>query len=309
MVKIYHRPDPPPPDVDSNRAVRKTETFLNREASSGLFLKALAKAQGQEHAVERSKQSGVGQQHQIESDSVDGAKTRESVQALHTETKDSPPKDSPLNAEQNAVKAEDKTELQATADDSIDEVDANNTEQDEQDTESALSTSETSAGPDANAAYQMFENIRDLRSSSEPQPRNDADSANASENVNNEKETVITAHAAVAHSAASTTASLQSRVDSMSSMSDLIDMLETSSQLPVGNEWTLLLDDDGPVSELKLSSDSEGRWNIDLLTSFNNEAVDDDMISNLRHQLDTAGVAVANISLVDAATTESPSAQ
>jgi len=54
MVKIYHRPDPPPPDVDSNRAVRKTDTFLNREASAGLFQRACAFSAWNESQRERA---------------------------------------------------------------------------------------------------------------------------------------------------------------------------------------------------------------------------------------------------------------
>jgi len=124
-----------------------------------------------------------------------------------------------------------------------------------------------------------------------------ADSTAISDNGNNGPDTTQTSQTAVAHSASSTVATTESRIDTISGMSDLIEMLETSSQLPAGNEWTLILD--GPVSELTLSSGSDGRWNIELLTSFDNNVVDDNLIGDLRNQLDTAGIAVANIAFVD----------
>jgi len=305
MVKIYHRPDPPPPDVDSNRAVRRTDTFLNREASAGLFQKALVKAQGQEQAVERSKLADAGQQHQIESDSdsVLGAKTGDTQRGLNSEKNAATMSPDPhaLESADLANEAAEIAEFQETSDD------VNSAEQDEQDADSALSSAESSTGLDSSAAYQMFDNIRDLNSSPNPEPHNNT--STTSETSDSKQDATVSAQAAVAHSGASTAVSVESRVDSIARMSDLIDMLETSSQLPEGNDWTLLLDDDGPVSELKLSSDADGRWNIDLLTSFDNESVDDDLFNNLRHQLDNAGVAVANIALVEPAPVESTSAQ
>lgn len=300
MVKIIHRPDPQP-DVDSNRAVRKTDTFLNREASAGLFQRALVKAQGQEHAVEHSKLAGSSQQQQIESDArtVLGTKTREGVLASQSESNVSH-----QGTELNAVEASDVAGMdenlgESTDTDTDDELDqlgqADQADKSEQDAGFAGS----SAAFDSSAAYQMFENINQQSNSAEPEQQHDANPIG--DNTANAQDATETAQAAVAHSAVSTATSMESRIDTLSGMSDLIDMLETSSQLPTGNEWTLILEDDGPVSELKLSSDSDGRWNIDLLTSFDNDAVDETLIGDLRNKLNTAGVAVANIELVDSA--------
>lgn len=304
MVKIYQRPDPPPPDVDSNRAVRKSETFLNREASAGLFQRALVKAQGQEQAIEYSQHDELGHQHQMESDagSVASTKSKESTLASQSEANEGA--SSAPTEERSAVEAADAkvnenvdvVEQEEMPDDST-EVDITDKAEHESD------VADSPVGPDSTAVYQLFENIRDLGERAETAPQ--ADTESSSDNVvNTQQETSETASTAVAHSAAATAASMESRIDSMSSMSDIIDMLETTSPLQDGNEWTLILEDDGPVSELTLTSDAEGRWNIDLLTSFNNdvvknEAVKDELIGNLRNQLDTAGIAVADIALVD----------
>jgi len=306
MVKIYHRPDPPPPDVDSNRAIRKTETYLNREANAGLFQRALVKAQGQEQAVERSMVADSSQQEQIESDAdaVLGSKptTAQSEAATQSETAAK----TVQNTAHDVAQTPDMAELTQAEELPEDSAEVDTVDQDEQAPDGDVAPSV----PDSTAAYQLFENIRDLGNQAEPAPQADTNTDNASEGVSTqrgERDERVTAQSAVAHSAAATAASMESRIDSMSSMSDLIDMLESASQLPMGNEWTLILEDDGPVSELTLSSDPDGRWNIDLLTSFDNDAIDDELIGSLRNQLDTAGIAVANISLLDAATTDAVS--
>ncbi len=312
MVKIYHRPDPPPPDVDSNKAVRKTDTFLNREASAGLFQRALVKVQGQERAVERANLDGASQQDQIESDahSALGSKARESVLAMQSEMNVSNPggefHPEELNVpDPGAGQISDTAELDVmpedlTEVDNTDAEDVDGADQGEQNTGS-------SNGLDSTAVYQMFENLQQQNNLTDSESHA-ADTNATNDNVNTEPNASIISQAAVANSAGITAASLESRLDTLSSLSDLIDKLETSSQLPTGNEWTLILEDDGPVSELTLSSDSDGRWNIDLLTSFDNDAVGDDLIGNLLNQLATAGIAVANISLVDGVSTDLPSA-
>ena len=304
MVKIYHRPDPPPPDVDSNRAVRKTDTFLNREASAGLFQRALVKAQGQEQAVQRSTLADSGLQQQVESDahSVLGTKVKENSLATQSETSVGNHQAAALNAVEaeanKMVEAEDGVELEEPPEDStdVDSVD----QADQPDLDSGFVGSAT--GLDSSAAYQLFDNIQQQNNLTEPEPN--ADTSAMSEGVNSAQDTTESAQNVVANSAATTAASMQSRIDTVSGLSDLIDMLETSSQLPAGNEWTLILEDDGPVSELTLSSDPDGRWHIDLLTSFDNNAVDENVMGHLRNQLDAAGIAVANIELVDRASVD-----
>jgi len=224
MIKIVHRPDPPPPEVDSNRAVRKTDTFLNREASAGLFKQALVKAEGQEQAEQRSSLADSGLDHQIESDadSLLGARTRESLLDSQNETHG--------NNHNTALEASDTTELQHAADDAA-EVDnaaveeKNDADSDERGAESV----ESPTGLDASAAYQMFENIRDLNSSADSgqQADTNADDNATPDSVSNEQHVNATVQAAGAYSGATAT-SLESRVESMPGLSDLIDMLESS---------------------------------------------------------------------------------
>jgi len=315
MVKIYHRPDPPPPDVDSNRAIRKTDTYLNSVASAGSFQRALVKAQGQEQAVEQAKVDDSGQQQQIESDahSALGTKATQSMPASQSET-NANNKGAELNAVEAGVEAKnvvgaeelaESPEVEGLPDDSTDVDSADEADESAQDAGFAGSAT----GLDSSAAYQLFENIQQQHNSAQTEPH--ADSTALGESVNSGQDAAGSVQHEVAHSAAATTAStaasMQSRIDTVSGLSDLIDMLETSSPLSTGNEWTLILEDDGPVSELTLSSDPDGRWNIDLLTSFDkqadfdNEAIKGELIGNLRHQLDTAGISVANIALVDSA--------
>lgn len=297
MAKIIYRPEPPP-DVNSNKAVRRSETFLNKEASAGLFEQSLVKAQGQKQAVQNSVTAELGQEHQVESDadSLFGLKSRDSVLAATAETHTDTRADTLTDTQSaNLSAAEEAAELEEIPEDAIDVADEG-----EQDTDSTLSSADTPSAVEVNATVQMFENIRDLNSSAESSQHTDTTASSA--DVNNEQDVNLAAQTAVAHSV-STTPSLESRVSSMSSMSDLIDMLETSSRLPEGNDWTLILEDDGPVSELTLSSDTDGRWNIGLQTSFDSETIDANMISDLRNQLDTAGIAVADIAFVDRAPT------
>ena len=272
MSKIIHRPEPPIEMPSASHGVQNTSLVQNREVSARLFEQALIKAEGQRRSEFKTHERSADRQIQVNktvtySKAVDSEQVRQSV----------------LTASRLELSGEEfeSTQTESTPED---------------DTESNVLVDEDEGALDSSALFFTPSPVPTAGVSPFSAPIDQA-------LVNRDGNGPLGLSVEDAATGQPDTIPFDSsgeQCSHLTGLSELDQFIEASDGMAGLKDWSFTFDDDGPIEELTLSFKEDSGWNIRVLAAAQDaEYIDNQLLENLYHRLQSAGLAVGAVGFIE----------
>ena len=271
MTSIIYRPDPPA-DTASDRRVQRASQVQNDEAHARLFERALVRAEAERKSDVKTTDKALDKQHQIDHNNDVHSSLRR-ADSIHSALTDSDTKAAILPDEP----------LQSDNDSSLEQETPVADSDDESNTTTNLFFSDPVVANYEQGPSELFQH-------------NNSDDSKAHDNAPKPASTGQENSFAQLNELPAQSDTGVARLTDLSSFYDLV---QSDGDWSSQKEWSFTFEDDGPVSELTLAREEDGRWHVGVTAPELHNSGDSTLLDVLQIRLEDVGLAVASVSVTE----------